>query len=475
MPKKLPNNVKQTPVNIAVVGHANTGKTSLIRTLLRDSEFGEIADYAGTTRHVEAVSIRVENIDVIRLFDTPGIEDSIAFLELWQSIKPSKDLQSFPEKFRYFIELAEKDISFEQEVKVLKQAYQSDLLLYVIDARLPYLGKFQDELELLKLLGKPLIPVLNFIQDDSGNVALWRQQLQQANLHAVVEYDTVAFTLEAERRLYHKMQSLLESRYEQFASVLQQSEERFTSRIQSGIYSIADLIIDAATYRQEISQSTEKNTIEKMQTQLRSREELCVQELLQSFGFAGDDVNSEFLPIQNGRWERDLFDPQTLKDFGVKTTSNAAKGAVLGGGIDLMVGGITLGAAAALGAAAGAIWGVANRYGKAIWETVSGVRYACIDDITIELLYLRQYYLLHCLAHRGHATQEPLELDQSTHLSSNHHFKDWLSHLRRHPRWCNINRSESELFQRSNSDRETFLQNIQKQVDSQLQENINGS
>ena len=464
---------KQSPVNIAVVGHANTGKTSLIRTLLRDGEFGEIADYAGTTRHVESVFIQVNNIDVISLFDTPGIEDSIAFLELWQSIKMPKNQQSVLEKIRHFIELAEKDINFEQEVKVMKQAYQSDLLLYVIDTRLPYLGKFQDELELLTLLGKPLIPVLNFIQHDSENVALWRQQLQLANLHAVVEYDTVAFTLEAEQRLYKKMQSLLEIRYEQFASVLQQSEERFTARIQSGIHSVADLVIDAATFRQKIpnssEQSSETKVYETMHSQLRSREEYCIQELLQSFGFTNDDLNSEFLPIKNGKWERDLFDPQTLKEFGIKTSSGAAKGAFIGGGIDLMVGGITLGTTAALGAAAGAIWGVANRYGKAIWETVSRIRYACIDEPTLELLYIRQMHLLHCLSRRGHATQEPLELSQFANFQSDDSLKKWLPELRRHPQWSNIARSKTETFQHTNNERETFLQNIKAQIDSLTQ------
>lgn len=461
---KALNKAQQVPVNIAIVGHANTGKTSLIRTLLRDSEFGDIADYAGTTRHVEATSIKVNAIDTIRLFDTPGIEDSIALLELWQSTTFPKGRSSFPDKFRYFIELAEKNSHFEQETKVLKQAYQSDLLLYIIDARLPYLGKFQDELELLLLLGKPLIPVLNFIQHDPDNVALWRQNLQQNNLHAVVEYDTVAFSLEAEQRLYNKMQSLLESRHAQFASVLQQSEKRFDTRIQSGIHSVADLVIDAGTYRQEISESSEHHIIEKMQSQLRLREEHCVQELLQSFGFNDDDVNAEFLPIKDGRWERDLFDPEAFKDFGIKTGSDAAKGAVLGGGIDLMVGGLSLGAGAALGAAAGAIWGLANRYGKAIWETVSGIRYACIDEPTIELLYLRQLYLLHCLAHRGHATQEPLEINQSVALPAENNLQRWLPHLRRHPQWCNILLSKSEMFQPDINEREAFLSTMKTQI-----------
>ena len=39
-------------LSLAVVGHTNTGKTSLMRTLLRDSRFGEVKNAAATTRHV---------------------------------------------------------------------------------------------------------------------------------------------------------------------------------------------------------------------------------------------------------------------------------------------------------------------------------------------------------------------------------------------------------------------------------------
>ena len=47
------------PLKTAVVGHTNTGKTSLLRTLLRDSQFGDVQNAAATTRHVETASINI--------------------------------------------------------------------------------------------------------------------------------------------------------------------------------------------------------------------------------------------------------------------------------------------------------------------------------------------------------------------------------------------------------------------------------
>ena len=79
-------------LNIAVVGHTNTGKTSLIRTMLRSTEFGVIEDAAGTTRHVEQATIAADNEPVLNLYDTPGLEDSRALFahikKLQTKLKP---------------------------------------------------------------------------------------------------------------------------------------------------------------------------------------------------------------------------------------------------------------------------------------------------------------------------------------------------------------------------------------------------
>ena len=40
-------------LKLAVVGHTNTGKTSLLRTLTHDTGFGEVSARPSATRHVE--------------------------------------------------------------------------------------------------------------------------------------------------------------------------------------------------------------------------------------------------------------------------------------------------------------------------------------------------------------------------------------------------------------------------------------
>lgn len=402
----------EAAVKIAVVGHANTGKTSLIRTLLRDSKFGEVADFAGTTRHVEAAELRVQGEQLLTLFDTPGLEDSVALRALWEQTASEED-QSVSARMADFIATLDQYSDFAQEQKVLRQAYRSDVLLYVVDAREPYLGKYRDELVLLGATGRPIVPVLNFIAADPDSKAIWRERLIDHGLHAVVEYDTVAFTMQAEQRLYEKLQSLSEENYQQFARVIEHNADEYRKRCHSAARAIAEQYINVAAYRITVDADSIEQSTPAIQNLVRKAEQKSVDQTLNIFGFDRQDVRNEYLPVQNGKWELDLFDAQTYKDFGVQAGSGAAKGAAVGAGIDLVVGGVSLGVGAAIGAVAGVIWNSVRRYGGSIKNRLTGASYICVDEQTVELFYLRQRYLLNCLMARGHAAQTAVAVDKA--------------------------------------------------------------
>ena len=90
-------------IRIAVVGHTNTGKTSLLRTLTRDTRFGEVADSPGTTRHVEGARLRIEGGDALEWFDTPGMEDSISLLEYLERLEAPGERLDGPARVRRFL------------------------------------------------------------------------------------------------------------------------------------------------------------------------------------------------------------------------------------------------------------------------------------------------------------------------------------------------------------------------------------
>lgn len=185
-------NSEAVALRLAVVGHTNTGKTSLLRTLTRDANFGEVRNSPGTTRHVEGVRLSIDDTPVVELFDTPGIEDSMALLEYVERLAQPGERLDGPSGLRRFLEMPEAVGRFEQEARVLRQLLASDAGLYVIDVRDPVLAKHEDELHILARSGKPILPVLNFIRSPEQRIDEWRSALATVGLHAIAEFDTVA-------------------------------------------------------------------------------------------------------------------------------------------------------------------------------------------------------------------------------------------------------------------------------------------
>lgn len=391
-------------IKMAVVGHTNTGKTSLIRTLLRSRDFGEVVDRAGTTRHVETATIKIDGGSGLELIDTPGLEDSSAFKSYLD------ELQSAAESNRATLQACvHQEASkpeFEQEIKVIKQALRSDLLLYVVDCREPVFAKYIDEIAVLQLAAIPVLPVLNFIHHADSLVSEWRKKLAELGLHAHVAFDTVAYDFEAEKRLYQKLQTLLEGHYDIIQHLIEKRWEDWNSLQKACSQCVAHLMYDVCRLEMpKDSNKTPEVVLGELQNQVRTREIQTLHGVLQLSQFKEDDVALSELPVSDGEWSMDLFSTETLKTFGVDTASAAATGAAIGAGLDLLVAGMSLGAATATGAAIGAAWHSSKRFGKQFVNKISGKQTIHVDDYTLDILLLRQLWLLNVVFHRGHAAQ----------------------------------------------------------------------
>src|SRR3546814_13565934 len=61
---------REPPLRLAVVGHTNTGKTSLLRTLTRNPSFGQVNDSTGTKRHVEGARLLGDGAAAVEPYGT---------------------------------------------------------------------------------------------------------------------------------------------------------------------------------------------------------------------------------------------------------------------------------------------------------------------------------------------------------------------------------------------------------------------
>ncbi len=433
---------KPRALKLAVVGHTNVGKTSLLRTLTRDSGFGEVSHRPSTTRHVEGARLSVEGQALLELYDTPGLEDAIALLDYLERLDRPGERLDGPARLARFLESSEARQRFEQEAKVLRQLLDSDAGLYVIDAREPILSKYRDELAVLASCGKPLLPVLNFVSSPQQREPDWREALSRLGLHALVRFDSVAPPEDGERRLYESLALMMESARPQLERLIADQQAQRKARRHSAAQLIAELLIDCAACRRSVETDAqqEQKAIEELRKIIRQREQRCVEALLKLYAFRAQDASAADLPLLDGRWGDDLFNPETLRQLGVRVGGGVAAGAAAGAGVDLLVGGITLGAAALAGAIAGGALQTVRSYGGRLLGKLKGQRELTVDDAVLRLLALRQHHLLQALEVRGHAAMGSIEVSAPQEKAWREgKLPDALHKARAHPQWSSLN------------------------------------
>jgi GTPase SAR1 family protein len=492
--------MSEAVVKVAVVGHTNTGKTSLLRTLMRDVGFGEVSDRPAVTRHVEGAVLLVEGRPVLELYDTPGLEDSMSLLEHLDHV--ARGLERRPDwvdVIAAFVDSPESHGRFAQEAKALRQVLASDAALYVIDVRDRVLGKHRDELEILSRCARPVVPVLNFTASDEARTSSWRDQLARLNLHAVAEFDTVIYDQEGERRLFEKLQSLLDQHRDSFAGLIDDRRRQRHHLVAAAARLLADMLIDVTAYVVVVPTGDAVSTREAVRTmkeQVGRRERACVGRLLELFSFRPEDGRLDDLPIEDGRWGLDLFSPEAMKHFGIRAGGAAAAGAVAGLAVDAMSVGITMGAATATGAAIGALLETGRSYGRKVVDRVRGLSELRCADATVRLLEARQVALVRALMHRGHAAMEPVVVGRGAvgrwlgRMATDRRERKLPAELRRArstPRWSALTPTQTNEHQGrypgpsppprrppANGGRDTAVRSLAQRVERQLMEQSRG-
>src|SRR5690554_4224748 len=288
---------------LAVVGHTNTGKTSLMRTLLHDSQFGEVDSRPSTTREVTSIDVDANGQVLMRLFDTPGLE---AGSDLYDHLVQSES--SFrhdgPAQVRHFLNTMAAAHDFEQESKVLRQLLKCHAALYVIDVRDPVLPKYQDELSVLARCGKPILPILNFTAKKPNNVNEWKLALTKVNLHAHIEFDAVSPPEGGESILLNRLGAIVPGFHEQLQQLALYRQAQRQQRLDTGLTQIVELLVDVAAFHERVVPQTAENElkliIENMQNLVKRRERNCVTEMLALYAFRIEHVRLQQLRVSDG-------------------------------------------------------------------------------------------------------------------------------------------------------------------------------
>ncbi|MBK3393208.1 DUF3482 domain-containing protein [Psychrobacter sp. M9-54-1] len=473
-------------LKLAVVGHTNTGKTSLLRTLLRDVYFGEVKNEAATTRHVEQAKLTDSQTGevLVVLYDTPGLEDASGLMDWLEDNTASR--RDGIERLQQFLaaDIAQgvdaltsngSNEDYSQEAKVIRQLLASDMAIYVVDAREPVLGKYKDELAILSWAAIPVMPVFNFTDSQDANIDAWQTMLARRNLHISTRFDSVAFEFKDEMRLWQNLAIML-THSEMLKQLMVRRTENWAQLYEEANIIIADFLLNVASFVREISEDDDPMPVlAQMQEAVRQSERAMQNSLLNLYKFYDNAVAATPLELQ--AYQQDPFDPELLKSYGIRTTSGAAAGALLGLGIDAAALGTTLGLGAAIGGIAGGL--LSNT--SSIADRITGVKRLYIDPATLTLLATRAIDLLTALRHRGHAATDATQLIYSgakndADISNNdnlsndnetnvvtpwppHKLPSELKKARGKPQWSSLSSGKSEQAQLLRADMAWSLAN----------------
>lgn len=423
------------PLKLSVVGHTNVGKTSIMRTLLRDVYFGEVKNAPATTRHVEKALISDSKTkeNLVALYDTPGLEDATGLLDWLEDNTASR--RDGVERLQQFLanDIAQTD--FSQEAKVIRQLLASDIAIYVIDAREPVLGKYKDELTILSWSAVPVMPVFNFSHEADSYIQDWQIMLARRNLHVLAKFDSVAFEFDDEMKLWQNLATML-IQPQILTQLMNQRKDDWLTLYEDANLKIAHFLLNIASFSESIHEEEDPlPTLAKMQEKVRQAERSLQEELLNLYKFYDNTVDTTSLELSH--YQKDPFDSDLLASYGLRTTGGVATGALIGLSIDTMALGTTLGLGTALG---GLIGGIAGN-GNAIADKLNGVKRLYIDPATLALLATRATALLATLRHRGHAnTQKVVNHSQVlTPIFSADKLPDLLKKARNKPQWSSLN------------------------------------
>ena len=431
-------------IRVAVVGHTNTGKTSLLRTLTRDRGFGEVADAPGTTRQVSRSLCWLEGRPVLAWYDTPGLEDSMAlrdWIEAYEPVAGQDRLEPY-DRLARFVEDTQGKLRFEQEFRVIKQVLNSDAALYVIDVREPVLAKYRDELQLLAASGKPVVPVLNFLMSPGAEPQAWHQALSRLGIHVTLTFDTVSPPLEGEALVFNALGQVLRDAQPVLSALAQEAIASRIKRRDEALNRVAQLVVNVASaqwYGEPTEQATDGLT-QVLQKSVRQAERDCTDQILRDYAFEADEYLPHALPWRSGRWDSDLFSVDAMKEMGLHLSKGAMTGAIAGAAVDLMTAGLTLGTGTVVGAATGTLWQSARRWGSDVVARVRGQQEMRVSDEILVLLATRQLQLIVALERRGHASKQPLQIDHLQTIAQlvQQNLPKHLGAARRHPQWSDL-------------------------------------
>ena len=353
-----------SPPVFAAVGHPNKGKSSIVATLAADDSV-RIAAEPGTTTRCQRYPMQVDGQVLYELVDTPGFQRARAALA-WMRERET-DAAAHPEVVEAFVEAHRGTGAFPDECELLTPLLQGAGILYVVDGSVPYGPEYEAEMEILRWTGRPSLALINPIGGDA-HLEEWRRALAQY-FKIVRVFDALAADFDARLELLRGFGQLSEEWREPLdraVRVLEEERGRLHARVARALAALIEDVLSATRERRLGSEADFEDYRAELERDwreaIRQRERRARREVERLYGHRGIE-REEAVVDPTDPLHGDLFSTDSWYLWGLNrrqlVATGAAGGAVLGGAVDVGLGGSSLLLGSAVGAAlggAGAWW-----------------------------------------------------------------------------------------------------------------------
>ncbi len=343
-----------TPV-FAVVGHPNKGKSSVVSTLAHDDSVA-IAARAGTTVVCREYPMKIDGELIYTLVDTPGFQRARKVWD-WLQVQQVTAAEHRAAVERFVAQHRETG-EFPDECELLTPVLEGAGILYVVDGSLPYGPEYEAEMEILRWTGQPSLALINRIGSED-HVEQWKAALRQY-FQVVRVFDAVNAPFAARLdllRAFGQLEQDWAPALDRAVEILESERARQQSRAARAIGEmLADVLSESTT--RHLSTGDDPKAYhdaleQKFMQKLRDRERrgrVAVEEVYDQHIVERSEVDVELL-------DSDLFSTDDWYFWGLNrrqlVTAGATSGAVVGGALDVALGGATFLLGTAIGAAVG--------------------------------------------------------------------------------------------------------------------------
>ena len=347
----------------AVVGHPNKGKSSIVATLAQDDSIA-ISNQSGTTRVAEPIDVKV-GASQYTLVDTPGFQRPGKVLRWLQQQADSADKRQAA--VAQFIDDAQCQEQFPDEVELLTPIMKGAAILYVVDGSRPYGSEYEAEMEILRWTGQASMALINPIENEDY-IEQWQQALGQY-FKVVRVFNAMAADVEKQRSVLEAFSIIKQDWQGAIEQLIIEYQTARENQQQQSVHLLATLLTRLCGF--QLSQKTlTKSQAQLLQPTLQAQyiaemnriEKEAHDRLKQLFRYHHLDSDLYGLPLDDG-----LFDTEKWIVWGLNrkqlTAAAAMAGAATGAGIDLALAGssLMLGALGGSLIAGGSAWFAADR------------------------------------------------------------------------------------------------------------------